>query len=256
MHLVGSTCFVDFDKTISTADGDFTWQAFKNEIEPIPIFKVRMWPSSLTKQSALWRNGSAFDSRSKGYPFKSGGGQVSIFCSVPMTAYPGEWHVFHILFLFTQPSHGTNNDPGDLSPGEPAACCRLSTSTSVAAISCVAAGPERITSVTSSAPGAVPLTQPGCEEGSEYPRCEWFGGGGGGGNGICSWRVGAYLVVVLGELDTIERTGEGVGGEGPSDEEDGNVSGKHSCLGFGLTIGVKDGKLFVEVPLCNVFGVN
>jgi hypothetical protein len=29
---------------------------------------------------ALWRNGSAFDSRSKGYPFKSGQGQVLSFC--------------------------------------------------------------------------------------------------------------------------------------------------------------------------------
>ncbi|KAI1090759.1 hypothetical protein F5B19DRAFT_461528 [Rostrohypoxylon terebratum] len=28
-----------------------------------------------SKASASWRNGSAFDSRSKGYPFKSGRGQ-------------------------------------------------------------------------------------------------------------------------------------------------------------------------------------
>jgi hypothetical protein len=31
------------------------------------------------QQQALWRNGSAFDSRSKGYPFKSGQGHVYLF---------------------------------------------------------------------------------------------------------------------------------------------------------------------------------
>ncbi|KAK3945348.1 hypothetical protein QBC46DRAFT_372009 [Diplogelasinospora grovesii] len=30
---------------------------------------------------ASWRNGSAFDSRSKGYPFKSGRGQIKFFFS-------------------------------------------------------------------------------------------------------------------------------------------------------------------------------
>ncbi|KAK3399537.1 hypothetical protein B0T20DRAFT_410210 [Sordaria brevicollis] len=37
-------------------------------------------PGSLSSTKALWRNGSAFDSRSKGYPFKSGWGHsVSLF---------------------------------------------------------------------------------------------------------------------------------------------------------------------------------
>jgi hypothetical protein len=34
-----------------------------------------------TISKGLWRNGSAFDSRSKGYPFKSGGAQSISFCS-------------------------------------------------------------------------------------------------------------------------------------------------------------------------------
>ncbi|KAK0613300.1 hypothetical protein B0T14DRAFT_525986 [Immersiella caudata] len=35
---------------------------------------------SFISKSASWRNGSAFDSRSKGYPFKSGRGQFIYFC--------------------------------------------------------------------------------------------------------------------------------------------------------------------------------
>ena len=38
---------------------------------------------------ASWRNGSAFDSRSKGYPFKSGWGHLSFFG--PMQGLPRQW---------------------------------------------------------------------------------------------------------------------------------------------------------------------
>ena len=46
---------------------------------------------------ASWRNGSAFDSRSKGYPFKSGWGQFLFFEDFPFVLGVSQSHGIDLL---------------------------------------------------------------------------------------------------------------------------------------------------------------